>query len=134
MITKLLLEVKLGFLNFSCGGGWVLKMKLRLYKFLTKLELKLKLKLSLAKNGMERKQKIMVKIGVHYHLCMIATPTTCVNPLVGCGASFDKNQSVKIKASRYLKLQAILRGNCDHNYPFAVSATLIWGDQIIKII
>ena len=69
----------------------------------------------------------MVKIGVHYHLCMIATPTACVNPLVGCGASFDKNQSVKIKACRYLKVQAILSGNGNFKYPFAVSATLIWG-------
>ena len=41
--------VFIGFLNFSCGDGWVvvglvLKMKLKLLKVSTKLKLKLKLK------------------------------------------------------------------------------------------
>ena len=53
MITKLLLEVEMGFsshfLTFPAGVvGWVLKMKLMLSQLSTKLELKLKLKLSLA--------------------------------------------------------------------------------------
>ena len=53
MINKMLLKVNIVFfqlfIDFSCGGGWVLRMKYMLTQLLTKFELKLKLKLSLAR-------------------------------------------------------------------------------------
>ena len=66
IFNKLIAEVETtvmlifsGLLNFSCGGGWVLKLKLKPLKLSTKLKLKLKLKFGKNINRLK-----VVKIGL----------------------------------------------------------------------